>query len=417
MRFWWGWIAGFVLTLCGHEALAQPPQPAPTPEQPAPSPQDQDEDDSETEEEADDSEPQTDAHASGDPHRSDPEVLSKLVQLEEHLAAIEADLARLSEDEAQDDNDFLELDLETLLSLRVNDFDVLGLHDHDEGDYMFAYHLMFTHMSDLLSGTDRRQIDEALQDYSVSPTSMHVWKHIFSAMYTPTDGITLSAMVPYVTKEMWMRTRAGVDFRTTSEGLGDIFVNSTFRLLETPDERHSLLVGFGLYLPTGTVYARVNTPAGPQQLAPFPMQLGSGTYDLAPHFFYSLREGRWVGEAEARAIIPLGNNSRDFRFGNIYTVAVRAGFAPLDWLGAQVGLDLMTKDNISLATIPDPIPAPTHDPNSQGFRRLGLTGRITLGPVFGARLAAEAGIPIFQSVDGTQLENEWFLRGALMWNN
>ncbi len=43
-------------------------------------------------------------------------------------------------------------------------------------------------------------------------------------------------------------------------------------------------LGLTLYFPTGSIDERGATPMGPNMQLPYPMQLGSGTYDLEPSF-------------------------------------------------------------------------------------------------------------------------------------
>ena len=59
----------------------------------------------------------------------------------------------------------------------------------------------------------------------------------------------------------------------------------------------------------------------------------------------------------------------------------------------------------------DPAAVPTADPARQGGRRLSLLVGANLsapgGPLRGHRVALELGAPLYQSLDGPQLESDW----------
>ena len=61
----------------------------------------------------------------------------------------------------------------------------------------------------------------------------------------------------------------------------------------------------------------------------------------------------------------------------------------------------------------DPTVVPTADPDLRGGTRLdfwpGINTIVDRGPLKGHRFALEAGIPMFQSLDGPQLKSDWRL--------
>jgi hypothetical protein len=66
----------------------------------------------------------------------------------------------------------------------------------------------------------------------------------------------------------------------------------------------------------------------------------------------------------------------------------------------------------------NPALAPTNDPNHFGYQRLNLLLGINFylpdGRFPGQRLSLEAGVPLFQSVEGPQLGEDWMLNAG--WN-
>jgi hypothetical protein len=60
--------------------------------------------------------------------------------------------------------------------------------------------------------------------------------------------------------------------------------------------------------------------------------------------------------------------------------------------------------------------APTNDPNHYGYERLnaliGINFYLPDGRIPGQRLSIEAGVPLFQSVEGPQLGEDWLLNAG-----
>ena len=67
----------------------------------------------------------------------------------------------------------------------------------------------------------------------------------------------------------------------------------------------------------------------------------------------------------------------------------------------------------------DPTDEPTKDVSAQGGRRvdllLGLNVYVPGGIFKGQRLAVEAGAPVYQSLNGPQLQTDWLVRVGWQW--
>jgi len=293
---------------------------------------------------------------------------------------------------------------------------VMGGHVHGAGDWMVSYRYMHMAMDGNRRGRDRLSSGAVLQDFPVAPLSMTMDMHMFGLMYAPTDALTLMAMVPYLDKEMDLLTRTGIHFTTASDGLGDVQISALYALLDSAGHKIHLNVGVGL--PTGDIDQRDDTPAGPHQKLPYPMQLGSGTWDLMPGVTYSGQAGSWSWGGQLLATIRLGKNANDYTLGDRLNLA--------GWIGHQLGpsgnmtlrLDGQRWGKIDGAD-PDlnPLLVPTADPNRLGGTRLDLLAGFDYlfqeGSLAGHRFGIEGGIPIFQDLNGPQLETDWLL--ALGW--
>ncbi|MFQ5656775.1 MAG: transporter [Candidatus Methylomirabilales bacterium] len=237
---------------------------------------------------------------------------------------------------------------------------------------------------------------------------------MFEVMYAPSDDLTLMAMLPFIRKSMDHVTRTGVKFTTESEGIGDFQVKALYTFYRVGFDRHRLIFIPGVSFPTGPIDEKDDTPAGPDQKLPYPMQVGSGTFDLLPGISYLGETDRWAWGVDAMATVRLAENSNDYTLGNQYELSGRLGWKWTDWLSPSIKIDAKIWENIDGAD-PDLNPAvvPTADPDRRGGERVDLLFGISLyvprGDLKGLRFAIEGGVPIYQSLDGPQLETDWLL--------
>lgn len=171
-------------------------------------------------------------------------------------------------------------------------------------------------------------------------------------------------------------------------------------------------------LPTGSIDARGTTPMGPNQLLPYPMQLGSGTVDLMPGVPYVGQSEDWSWGAQALATLRLGTNSRGYCLGNRGELSVWGAHRWNDSVSSSLRLHGQTWGNISRADPGlNPRMVPTADPSIQAGSRVDLLLGLNLyapegSSLSGHRLAIEDGVPIYQSLTGPQLETDWILTGG-----
>lgn len=261
-------------------------------------------------------------------------------------------------------------------------------------------------------GTDDISSSEVLEDYMVSPTDMDMQMHMFGLMYSPIDSLTLMAMIPYIKKSMNHITRMGVEFKTESEGFGDLKTTGLWKLFH--NNNNHIHLNLGISLPTGSIDEKDDTPAADNVVLPYPMQLGSGTFDLMPGITYLGKSDRYSWGSQLTGTIRLGDNDRDYTLGNVLNITGWSSVRLTHWLSTSARLNWSGWEDIDGAD-PDlnPNMVPTADPDLRGGNRLdGLLGINYLnvfGPDFlrGHRLAVEFGLPIYQDLNGPQLETDW----------
>ncbi len=332
---------------------------------------------------------------------------------------------------------------------------VMGDHMHEEGGWMFSYRFMNMHMDGMRSGTDDISADEVATmpnalagemmrmgnmpdgsprmmmvppTYRISPIDMDMQMHMFGAMYGYSDKVTLMAMVNYVYKDMKLQTYrgpVGTDvvgrFNTTTSGIGDIQVGGLFKLSEGPV--HNLHWNLALSLPTGSIredgavlppFAGMMTPAGEKvdiDRLGYPMQLGSGSFDLLPGITYAGRKGDLTWGGQLKATIRLHENSENYRLGDIVegTAWLAHSWAP--WISTSARIAARSEGNIrgrdEVITGGMPLSDPDNSGRDQVDLILGVNMLAQEGMFKGHRLAFEVGGPVYEDVEGIQMSNDW----------
>ncbi len=312
---------------------------------------------------------------------------------------------------------------------------VMGDHIHPKGQFMMSYRFMRMHMEGSRIGTrnvspqtivttvPNRFLGQPMQPPTlrVVPTKMTTDMHMFGAMYAPTNNLTLMGMVNYIEKEMDHLTfmgRAGTairgGFTTRSEGFGDVKLTGLYRLYDDPV--HHLHLNLGLSIPTGDITKRdtVLAPTGmrPNLRLPYAMQLGTGTFDLLPGLTYAGSVGDVSWGAQYRAEIRLEDeNNEGYAWGDKHAVTAWVAYQWAPWISTSLRLDAMTQDSIDGFDANIVAPVQTADPDNYGGERVDAFIGVTLsgqsGAFKGHRLALEVGTPIFQDLNGPQLETDW----------
>ncbi len=292
---------------------------------------------------------------------------------------------------------------------------VMGDHMHKTGEWMFSYRYMKMTMKGSLDGSKSRSAAEITGTmmnpgpYMVAPLEMTMEMHMLGAMYAPSDKFTLMAMLPVLDKRMDHRTRMGAEFATEASGLGDVQIGALVNAYYSADQRHRVHFNIGLSLPTGSVDERDDTPAMANAKLPYPMQLGSGTYDLLPGLTYQAYSGAYNWGAQLLATIRTDYNDEAYRLGNRYETSTWLARSWSPALSSALRIKYSRWANIHGAD-PDlnPMMVPTADPRNQGGERgdllISTNYLFSSGSLKGNRLAVEYGLPFYQDLDGPQME-------------
>lgn len=287
---------------------------------------------------------------------------------------------------------------------------VMADHTHNEGELMLSYRYMVMDMDGNRTGSNRVSTAEVLQDFMVSPVKMEMQMHMLGAMYAPSDFFTAMIMLPFIDLSMDHLTRMGGRFTTSASGVGDIVATGLWKVFDEQMQR--IHINTGVSLPSGDIDQKDTTPAGPNSPLPYPMQLGSGTVDLKPGVTYLGHHEDWGWGAQTTGTIRLGENNRDYTLGNRWEATAWGSYDWATWLGNSVRLAYSNLGNIDGADDRlNPMAIPTARADLRGGQRLDLgLGMNFYAPadtkLAGFRVAFEVLVPLYQDLDGPQLETD-----------
>lgn len=313
---------------------------------------------------------------------------------------------------------------------------VMGDHRHRKGELMLSYRYMHMNMSGSRIGTNpisptetattipNRFAGAPMQPPTlrVVPTDMTMEMHMVGAMYGLTDDITLLAMTSYQTREMDHVTFQGGRgttelgrFTTRSPGFGDTTLGALIGL--DSEGTHQFHLNAAVSIPTGSISRtdQILAPIGATSTLrlPYPMQLGSGTFDLKPGLTYLGCSNDISWGAQGSAVIRLGDNSADYSLGNRFEGT--AWFAK-DWsksFSTSARVKVLSQESIDGIDARISGPVQTADPDNIGGDSvemlIGANFLIGKGPLVKNRLAFEFGIPVYRKLNGPQLETDWTL--------
>lgn len=311
-------------------------------------------------------------------------------------------------------------------------------HIHKKGEWMVSYAFRRMGMEGNRQGTTGGITPQTIATtvnnpnappptLRVVPISMEMDMHMFHTMYGVTDKFTVMAMGMYMKNEMNHITfQGGIGenilggFQTRSEGFGDTSITGIYNIYQ--DKTHAINLSLGLSAPTGSITEKdqVLTPMGtrPTLRLPYAMQLGSGTWDAMPGITYTGLTDRWSWGAQYNATIRMENeNDENYRLGNLHKITSWGGYQITSEVGVGAHLMAQTLGDIKGA---DPLitaPVQTADPDNYGGEtvELGLSLRFTpdYAPIRGIEISTDFSIPVYQDLNGTQLERDWSLVAGL----
>ena len=295
---------------------------------------------------------------------------------------------------------------------------VMGSHVHGEGEWMFSYRFKYMDMEGLRKGDKRESLRDNYRNRDGSflalPRRMTMKMHILGMMYGVSDDFTLGVMIPWMESSMAVQLANGTDFRTRSDGFGDIKINGILKLWQ--ENHNTLLLNLGVSLPTGNINESAITPAtaGNRSQMPYPMQLGSGTVDFMPGLTYTGHTDDWSWGTQLIGTLRMHRNYRGYNKGNSLLINT--------WIARNITKNFSTSFRLELNSWddiegkddevdPGKANTPTADNDLRGGTRvdahIGFNYLFTDGTLKGHNFGVELGMPVYQYIEGANLETDW----------
>ena len=293
---------------------------------------------------------------------------------------------------------------------------VMGDHTHNAGEFMLSYRYMTMEMEGTIDGRDGVSDADVLQNYRATPTDMTTQMHMIGAMYAPNNWLTLTGMAPYIIKSMDHVTAMGGKFTTRAEGLGDLKLGALWKI--SSGHGHALHLNTTVSVPTGSIDERDDTPVRDNATLPYPMQLGSGTYDLIVGATYRGQSGDLTWGAQVLGTFHTGENDRDYTLGDKGEFNLWSAWKWNNAVSTSLRLKHSKWSNIDgrderhdagLAVMGGRQLIYTIDPNLRAGERTDLMFGTNFLTKSGHRFALEYGLPIRQDLEGPQLEVDYGL--------
>jgi hypothetical protein len=317
-------------------------------------------------------------------------------------------------------------------SLRADDhapIGIMGDHMHKAGDFMISARAMRMEMKDNRDGDLSLSPEDIVTRFAnpfappptlrVVPTEMTTDMVMLGAMYAPTDDLTLMLMGHYIDREMDHITFQGMmgttrlgTFTTEAKGWGDTKASALIRLYE--DNTHHVHLNAGLSLPTGSITEedQVLTPMNttPTLRLPYAMQLGTGTFDLHPGITYYGSHQRFGWGTQYMGRFALGDNDEDYSWGDKHLLNIWGSYLITPAVSVSARITAEHESQINGMDNQITAPVQTANPDNFGGKRLstsfGINTVVPNGMLKGHRFSAEVTLPVYQNLNGPQLERD-----------
>lgn len=296
---------------------------------------------------------------------------------------------------------------------------LMGDHVHHQGDWMVEYKFMHMYMDGMRTGTtslsDVASLSGATNgtgvSFAITPTRMTMDMHMFHIMRGWTDNITAYLMPMVLDNSMDHLSGMGTRFNTHITGFGDLPFGALWRVYD--GDTDEVIVNVGFSAPTGQIRSVVGSgpPPPPGTLFPYPMRLGSGTFDARPGVTYKSYGCNHSMGLQYQTDLPLGKNYRGYREGAEHRLNwwVTRLLGPRKKMALSFRTEALWRDafvgfDTDFGRAPTLIN--TIRPDMRGGEWINLGYGFMYQMPKGGRWNVEVTHPVYQSLRGVQLETD-----------
>lgn len=299
---------------------------------------------------------------------------------------------------------------------------LMGDHLHKTGEWMVEYKYMNMYMDGNRAGSTRLTDADSIAfglttdpvtNRGATPSAMTHEMHMVHLMRGMTENVTAYAMImlPSITMDHLRGPMnpagPGSEFRTHNSGFGDLSLGLLLGMYS--DEANDIIVNLGLSVPTGDIYRTTSIPTGGamSQPMPYPMRLGSGTFNAKPGITWKHYTKNGSFGIQFQTDLPIGRNYRNYSVSDEFRLNTWYSHVVNDNVAASLRVENLWRNNYGGA---DP---ETNDmvisTNVESFRG-GYTLNFGAGvaTLYNGHLLNVEFVPtLYQHLDGIQLETDW----------
>ena len=297
---------------------------------------------------------------------------------------------------------------------------VMISHVHPKGEWMVSYRYMQMQTGSPNANGSTISPTDVFNSYLAYTPSMQMNMHMLMGMVGITNRLTAMVMVNYQNSSMEMNmfaanthTMNGMSMSSAStmkmntQGLGDTKFQLLYGIIK--NDITQLVLNLGASIPTGSIQQKglSDDMFYPSTRLPYMMQLGSGTIDVLPGITFVQQQGELAYNLQAQGNLRTHTNSVGYRFGNELNASVWLGYNWWKGFGSTIRLEGNYSSGINGAdrTIYKYNEVSANPSNYGGTRiqgHIGLSYQFEEGFITNNRLAIEAGLPIYQNINGIQ---------------
>lgn len=305
---------------------------------------------------------------------------------------------------------------------------VMVSHLHAKHEWMFSYRYMSMNMEGNIKGQSTISNDEIFIDYLGAPDKMRMDMHMLMAMYGLTDRFSIMFMMNYISNDMSMKmlmsnpnvqdmihnghTMNG-DHEMKTNGFGDCQLSLLYGLIVK--DNYQLILSSEFNIPTGSIDQKgvLGDMLYNQKRYPYSMQLGTGSFDVAPRLTYVNEMNASVFSAQIWSNLRLFQNKYDYKYGSDFNLSA--------WY-AYKWSDKFSSSLRSTYTYSNPISGKDNslfsynEPSANHLNYGGQTIHGFLGSTYhfnhNHRIAFEIGTALYQQANGIQMKNKFQINAS-----
>ena len=308
------------------------------------------------------------------------------------------------------------------LAARYSPAGITGDQIQDPGEFLVEYRYMHASLDGNRVGTKKVADNEALAigqslntNFGATPTGMSADIHVLRFMYGWSDNVTLYKSLQFPSLKMdYLRNTpfgalSGMPFTTQNEGFGDVGLGALWCVYEC--EHQELIVNLGSSFRTGDISNTTTEPTGlvPQDFS-YPMRLGSGTFNLRPGVTYKKNLCQGSLGMQFQTDLPIGRSSDNYSVSDEFRLNTWYSHSLSEKLTLSLRLENLWKSNFE-GRDTDLLRNFTsvNRPDMRGGYWLNLGYGFNWAFLCDQRIDLEVIHPIYQDLDGIQLEQDWSL--------